>query len=184
MKSLFLAVAALSAQLTLVAARAVAVPANATFYNLQTKSATTTLNNLYLSSSNGTVGLFSNAKSSALNAARVFTTPYTPTGTLSLHIADDTHQIALLGTSPSLLSLVDVVSPTTDAIPKGQLMEWSTFTIDSTGNLGVKDGSALTTRHWVAWENTDGSYGIGLYDGVTTESRALANITITAVKAT
>jgi hypothetical protein len=63
-------------------------------------------------------------------------------------------------------------------------MEWSTFVIDGTGNVGVKDGADIPTRRWVAFTNTDGSVGVGLYDGVTMpQPRALQNVTLVAIKA-
>jgi len=160
-----------------------AAPATAKWYNLQTKSEVNTLSNQYLSSKNGKVGLFSGAKESASTAAKVFTTNYDAAQTLSLHIGDETHQIALSG-SNGLLELVDVVNPTAESIPQGQNMEWSTFVIDQSGNVNVKDGADIPTRRWVTFENTDGSYGVALYDGVTVpQSRALANITLIAVPA-
>jgi len=142
-----------------------------------------TLSNQFLSSKNGKVGLFSGARESANTAAKILATPYDPAQTLSLHVGDETHQLALSG-SNGLLELVDVVNPTSDSIPQGQSMEWSTFVIDGQGNLNVKDGADIPTRRWVSFENTDGSYGVALYDGVTVpQARTLANISIVAVAA-
>jgi hypothetical protein len=63
-------------------------------------------------------------------------------------------------------------------------MEWSTFVIDSSGNLNVKDGADIPTRRWVAYENGDGSYGVALYDGVTLpQTKTFTNISIVAVQA-
>jgi len=181
MKSLSLALAAFAA-ITL------AVPVEQTaqapsWYHLQTKSEVNSLSNQFLSSKNGKVGLFRGARESANTAAKVLATPYDPAKTLSLHIGDESHQIALSG-SKGLLELVDVVNPTGDSIPQGQSMEWSTFVIDGQGNLNVKDGANIPTRRWVTFENTDGSYGVALYDGVTVpQPRALANISIVAIRA-
>lgn len=63
-------------------------------------------------------------------------------------------------------------------------MEWSTFVIDGQGNVNINDGADIPTRRWVAFTNTDGSVGVGLYDGVTVpQTRALQNVTLIAVKA-
>jgi hypothetical protein len=113
----------------------------------------------------------------------VLATPYDPSKTLALSISDPSHQIALAG-SNGLLELVEVVNPTGESIPQGQSMEWSTFVIDSNGNLNVKDGADIPTRRWVAYENSDGSYGVGLYDGVTLpQTKTFVNISIVAVQA-
>jgi len=150
-------------------------------YNLQTKSEVASLSNQFLSSKSGKVGLFPGAKESANTAAKVLATPYEQT--LALSIGDPSHQIALAG-SNGLLELVEVVNPTSDSIPQGQSMEWSTFVIDSSGNLNVKDGQDIPTRRWVTYENADGSYGVGLYDGVTLpQTKTFANISIVAVQA-
>jgi len=152
-------------------------------YNLQTKSETGTVSNQFLSSKGGKVGLFPGAKESANTAAKVLATPYEAAQTLALSIGDPSHQIALAG-SNGLLELVEVVNPTGDSIPQGQSMEWSTFVIDSSGNLNVKDGADIPTRRWVAFENSDGSSGVGLYDGVTLpQTKTFANISIVAVAA-
>lgn len=91
-------------------------------------------------------------------------TQYKPTGTYAIHNADDTRQIALRGPTGVLLYLVDVTNPSTDTIPGGQLMEWATFTTDN-NVLGVKDGSTLANRTFVAVRGSDGGYGLALYDG-------------------
>jgi hypothetical protein len=97
-------------------------------------------------------------------AARFFSNLYNATGTYAVHNSDDTRQIVLQGASAPLLYLLDATNPRTDTIPKGQLMEWATFTTD--GNvLGVKDGSTLTSRTFAAVKQTDGSYTLALYDG-------------------
>lgn len=63
-------------------------------------------------------------------------------------------------------------------------MEWSTFVIDAQGNLNVKDGQDIPTRRWVSYANADGTYGVGLYDGVTVpQEKQLGNLTIVAVAA-
>jgi len=147
-----------------------------TQYNLQTKSDDPKLNNQYLGAQGGIIGLFGKQE-------KFYTTKYDSAQTLSLHVTDDTHQIALRG-SNGLLDLVDVVNPTAEGIPQGQAMEWSTFVIDGQGNVNVKDGQEIPTRRWVAYANTDGSSGVALYDGVTVpQQRQLANVTIVAVAA-
>jgi hypothetical protein len=138
------------------------------------------LNNAFLSAQNGKVGIYGSDKSDASRAARVFSSRYDASQTLSLHIADNTHQMALVG-SNGLLELVDVVNPTADTIPQGQAMEWSTFVIDGQGKITIKDGADIPTRQWVAYEIGNGDYGVGLYDGVTVpQSRQFQNITILA----
>jgi len=147
-------------------------------YTLQTKSEVNALNNQGLSSKNGKVGIFRGA-----SAAKILTSQYDAAKTLSLHIGDESHQIALSG-SNGLLELVDVVNPTGESIPQGQSMEWSTFVIDPQGNVNVKDGADIPTRRWVAFANTDGSYGIALYDGVTVpQTKQLQNVTLIAAAA-
>lgn len=152
-------------------------PANATIYNIQAKSyasqrslpetlltcyrSTAAVNNLYLILK-GTTGAFT---LSSTGPAKFFTTDYPAQKTLSFHNADDTHQLALQGPNGTLLTLVDVVNPTGTSIPAGQQMEWSTFTMDGTNNIGVNDGSKATTRKWVAVPASDGSYNVALYDG-------------------
>lgn len=96
-------------------------------------------------------------------AIKFFTNLYKPTGTYAFHNADDTRQIALRGPSGVLLYMVDVTNPTSDSTG-GQLMEWATFTTDN-NVLGVKDGSTLTNRTFVAVRGADGGYGLALYDG-------------------
>jgi hypothetical protein len=141
------------------------------------------LSNQYLSSKGGKVGLFTGAKESASTAAKVLATPYDPSQTLALSIGDPSKQIALAG-SNGLLELVEVVNPTGNSIPKGQSMEWSTFTIDANGNVNVKDGQNIPTRKWVAFQNADGSTGIGLYDGVTLpQTKQFQTISIVAIAA-
>jgi hypothetical protein len=122
------------------------------------------LNGLFLSARGGKVGLFDGERNDVGRAAKIFSSQYSPAQTFSLHIADDSHQIALQG-SNGLLELVDVVNPTGDSIPQGQAMEWSTFVIGSDGAISIKDGADIPTRHWVAYENSDGSYSVALYDG-------------------
>ncbi|KAF2749809.1 hypothetical protein M011DRAFT_277135 [Sporormia fimetaria CBS 119925] len=77
---------------------------------------------------------------------------------------DDTRQVALRGPSGVLLYVVDVQSPNAGTIPGGQLMEWGTFTMDN-NVLGVKDGSTLTNRTFVAVQGTGSDYGLAFYDG-------------------
>lgn len=56
--------------------------------------------------------------------------------------------------------------------------------IDSNGNLGVSDGNVIPTRRWVTFENKDGSYGVGLYDGVTLpQTKVFGNVSVIAVRA-
>jgi len=149
-----------------------------TTYTLQTKSGVETFNNKALSAKGGKVGIFPGAP-----PAKITSSSYDAAKTLSLHVNAEDHQLALAGKN-GLLELVDVINPTGESIPQGQSMEWSTFVIDAQGNLGVKDGNEVPTRRWVAFTNTDGSIGVGLYDGVTLpQARALQNITLIAVAA-
>lgn len=99
-------------------------------------------------------------------ASRFFLQKYNATNTWAFHNADDTRQVALRGPSGVLLYMVDVTSPSSDTIPSGQLMEWATFTLDN-NILGVKDGSTLTTRTFVAVQGTEsgGAVTLALYDG-------------------
>lgn len=127
------------------------------------------LNGLFLSARGGKVGLFEGDRNDAGKAAKIFTSAYQPTQTYSMHIADDSHQIALQGTN-GLLELVDLVNPSTDNIPQGGVTEWSTFLIGSDGAVTIKDGADIPSRRWVAYENSDGSYTVALYDGMALQS--------------
>ena len=110
-------------------------------------------------------GSTSYALASAQTAAtKFFLRKYDPTSTYAVHNADDTRQVALQGENGILLYLVDATNPSTDKIPKGQLMEWATFTTDA-NVLGVKDGSTLTNRTFVAVKGSGTSYTLALYDG-------------------
>lgn len=136
------------------------------------------LNNKSLSSNGGKVGIFPGGP-----AVQFSSSQYTGANTLSLHPGAEDHQLALSG-SKGLLELVDVINPTGEKIPPGQSMEWSTFVIDAQGNVNVKDGADIPTRRWVAYTNTDGSYGVGLYDGFTVPPpKKFSNVTLIAVKA-
>ena len=98
-------------------------------------------------------------------AAKFFTDQYKPTGTYAFHNADDTRQVALQGPNGTLLYVIDVTNASTANIPGGQLMEWATFTIDN-NQLGVKDGSTLVNRTFVAVQGADNGYGLAFYDGM------------------
>jgi hypothetical protein len=97
-------------------------------------------------------------------ATKFFVNKYDATSTYAFHNADDTRQVALQGTSGALLYVVDVTNPSGSNIPGGQLMEWATFTMDN-NVLGVKDGSTLTNRTFVAVQGTGSAYTVALYDG-------------------
>lgn len=125
------------------------------------------MNNQYLTLKSGATGYTLTGTASA--AVKFFADKYPPTGTYALHNADDTRQVALRGSSGALLYLVDVTNPRADDIPGGQLMEWATFTMDS-NVLGVKDGSTLTNRTFVA-VRSGSDYTVALYDGESTASR-------------
>jgi hypothetical protein len=65
--------------------------------------------------------------------------------------------------SGELLYMDDVLYP---SVSGGELIEWGVFIMD--GNvLGVRDGSALTRRSFVAVhpEAEGGTYEVALYDG-------------------
>ena len=97
-------------------------------------------------------------------ATKFFVNQYTATSTYAFHNADDTRQVALQGQNGALLYVVDATNPNASTIPAGQLMEWATFTMDS-NVLGVKDGSTLTNRTFVAVQGTGTTYQVALYDG-------------------
>jgi hypothetical protein len=125
-------------------------------------SSTTAVNNQWVALPTGQSGY--TLASAQAAATKFFVNQYEPTGTYAFHNADDTRQLALQGSSGALLYLVDVTNPSSDDIPGGQLMEWATFTMDN-NVLGVKDGSTLTNRTFVAVTGEDGGYGLALYDG-------------------
>jgi hypothetical protein len=89
---------------------------------------------------------------------------FNATNTWAFHNADDTRQLALRGADGVLLYLVDVTNPNSGSIPGGQLMEWATFTMDSSV-LGVSDGSTLKNRGFVGVRATGTTYTLALYDG-------------------
>jgi hypothetical protein len=125
-------------------------------------SPTTAVNNQWVTLKSGSTSYgLASAQSSA---TKFFMNKYAATGTYAIYNSDDTRQIALQGETGVLLYLVDATSPNTDKIPKGQLMEWATFTTDS-NLLGVKDGSTLTNRTFVGVKAADNSYTLALYDG-------------------
>jgi hypothetical protein len=184
---------ALTTLLTLASA---AVPKDAQWYTLSTKSyvsylssmphlthssTVNTLSGLYLSSKGGKVGAYPGTRESASSAFKFFTTEYKPASSLSLHPGDDTHQIALSGKG-GLMNLVDLAAPSSSTIDPNTPTEWSVFTIGAGGALGVKDGSALTARTFVTYLETDGNYYVGLWDGVTAQPRTVSNVTVVATK--
>jgi hypothetical protein len=123
-----------------------------------------TLSNLFLSAKNGKVAAFAGTRESAQVAGKFFTTEYTGSGTISFHAGDDTHQLGLSGTN-GLLSLVDLVNPSAQTIPKDKPTEWSVFQIGQGGDVTVKDGQNVPSRKWVTYLDTDGVYYVGLWDG-------------------
>jgi hypothetical protein len=60
--------------------------------------------------------------------------------------------------------LVDVVEPNTDKVPKGQLMEWSTFVVGKGGRVSINDGADIPSRKWVAYQDGTG-FHVAMYDG-------------------
>lgn len=124
-------------------------------------SSVTAVNNQWVSLKTGSTAY--GLASTQAAATKFFVNLYKPTGTYSFHNADDTRQVALQGKDSVLLNVVDVTNPSTDIIPGGTLMEWATFTMDS-NVLGVKDGSTLTNRTFVAIQGT-GGYSLAFYDG-------------------
>jgi hypothetical protein len=104
--------------------------------------------------------------SSQSAASRFFIVKYNATNTYELHTAEDADSQVVLrgrGLNGELLYLDEVLHP---SISDGELVEWGVFVLD--GNiLGVKDGSALTRRSFVAvYPKIDGgAYELALYDG-------------------
>ncbi|KAF2737872.1 hypothetical protein EJ04DRAFT_574347 [Polyplosphaeria fusca] len=183
MKSFFVVAAALC---SLVSARpsspfdAMAPPpSGTTFYQLQSKSSTTAVNNQWVALQTGKTNYVLTGTQSA--GSKFFIDQYKPTGTWSFRNTDDTRQLALQGANGVLLYLVDITNPSSSNIPSGQLMEWGTFTTDNNA-LGVKDGSTLTTRTFVAVKGSDNGYGLALYDGVSNTTQAISPITLSLVK--
>ncbi|KAF2112824.1 hypothetical protein BDV96DRAFT_601652 [Lophiotrema nucula] len=156
-------------------------PAGTQFYQLQTKSSTTAVNNQWVALKTGSTSYTLAAAQTA--AAKFFIDQYKPTSTYSFRNTDDTRQVALQGPNGTLLYVVDITNPSTSTIPSGQLMEWGTFTIDN-NNLGVKDGSTLVNRTWVGVKGSDGGYGLALYDGGSNTTQSITPLTLSVVKAT
>ncbi|KAF2797795.1 hypothetical protein K505DRAFT_405544 [Melanomma pulvis-pyrius CBS 109.77] len=155
-------------------------PAGTQLYQLQSKSSVTAVNNQWVSLKTGSTAY--GLASTQAAATKFFVNLYKPTGTYSFHNADDTRQVALQGKDSVLLNVIDVTNPNTDIIPGGTLMEWATFTMD--GNvLGVKDGSTLTNRTFVAIQAT-GGYNLAFYDGASNTTTAVNPITLSIVKTT
>ncbi|KAF1830024.1 PCI-domain-containing protein [Decorospora gaudefroyi] len=151
-------------------------------YQLRTSSADLAFNNQWVSLpassfTNGTYTLGSNQSA----ASRFFIVKYEATNTYELHAAEDgDRQVVLRGRNQSgeLLYMDDVFRPGSFGIPDGQLIEWGVFILDN-NMLGVKDGSALTRRSFVAVhpETADGGYELALYNG----ESSLAPLTVTNV---
>ncbi|KAF2832550.1 hypothetical protein CC86DRAFT_91070 [Ophiobolus disseminans] len=146
------------------------------FYQLQAKSASTVHNNQWvtLPAGSGNYGL----AAAQTAATRFFVQKYNATNTWAFLNADDTRQVALRGPNGTLLYMVDVTNPRSDTIPGGQLMEWATFTMDN-NVLGVKDGSTLTNRTFVAVQSS-----LALYDGVSNPEQGVTPLTLNLVRAT
>ncbi|ORY09306.1 hypothetical protein BCR34DRAFT_568667 [Clohesyomyces aquaticus] len=180
MKSIFITAAALCSFASAAPAWMAPPPSGTQLYSLQSKSSTAAVNNQWLSLKTG-ASTYSLASASSA-AAKFWVDLYKPTGTYAVHNADDTRQIALRGPDGTLLTLVDITNPSTDNIPSGQLMEWATFTMDA-NVLGVKDGSTLTNRTFVAISGS-GGYTVALYDGASTVTQNIVPITLNWVKTT
>ncbi|KAL5408464.1 hypothetical protein PMIN06_003050 [Paraphaeosphaeria minitans] len=161
-------------------------PAGTAFYQLQAKtSSAPSANNQYIQyPSNPSQYRYQLTKPGGENAgtpANFFLKKYEATGTYAIHNGDDTRQVALAGDDSALLYLTDATNPSAGNILGGQLMEWATFTTE--GNvLGVKDGSALTNRTFVAVRGTSDSWFLALYDGVSTSKETIYPITLNLVK--
>ncbi|KAJ4301048.1 hypothetical protein N0V90_003138 [Kalmusia sp. IMI 367209] len=165
-------------------------PEGTQFYQLQTKSATAAVSGQWVALKTGSTTY--SLASAQTAATKFFINKYDATGTYAFHNADDTRQVALQGPTGVLLSFVDATNPSTDTIPKGQLMEWATFTTDN-NVLFVKDGSTLTNRTFVGVKGSDNSYTIALYDdvrlvsdsllGASTTTASISPLTINIVKA-
>jgi len=182
-KMKFLAIASLLAS-ALAAPQAAPADAQWMILTVQSSKEGSAINNNFLSQQGDTFGLYANARADASQAARMFPEPYEKT--YSLHVKDKTHQVCLLGTKGSgLLELVDRVNPTGASIPEGKIQEWSYWVIDGQGKLGVADTNVdHTARHWIAWEKSEGTYSVALYDGVTLPLPAnYENVTIIAAGA-
>ncbi|KAH7069448.1 hypothetical protein FB567DRAFT_507812 [Paraphoma chrysanthemicola] len=149
------------------------------FYQLQAKSATTAVNNQWvtLPTSSSSYGL----ATAQTAATKFFVQKYNATNTWAFHNADDTRQLALRGPDGVLLYLIDVTNPNAGNIPGGQLMEWATFTMDN-NILGVNDGSTLKNRTFVAVSGTGASYTLALYDGVSSTTQAITPVTLNLVR--
>ncbi|KAF2658247.1 hypothetical protein K491DRAFT_766703 [Lophiostoma macrostomum CBS 122681] len=154
-------------------------PAGTQLYQLQTKSTTTTVSGQWLALATGSTQYSLATAQTA--ATKFFTNKYDATGTYAFHNADDTRQVALQGTNGTLLYVVDVTNPSSGTIPAGQLLEWATFTTDS-NVLGVKDGSTLTNRTFVAVQGTGNAYTVALYDGASNTTAKITPITLNIVK--
>lgn len=125
-------------------------------------SPTTALNNQYVALPAGSTTY---ALTTPLSSAtKFFVQKFNATNTWAFHNADDTRQLALRGPDGVLLYMVDVTNPNSGNIPGGQLMEWATFTMESSV-LGVSDGSTLKSRTFVGVKGTGNAYTLALYDG-------------------
>ncbi|KAH3954781.1 hypothetical protein HBI56_040740 [Parastagonospora nodorum] len=157
-----------------------APPATGTqFYQLQAKSATTALNNQWVTLP---AGATSYGLATAQTAAtKFFVQKFNATNTWAFHNADDTRQLALRGADGVLLYLVDVTNPNSGNIPGGQLMEWATFTMDS-NVLSVSDGSTLKSRTFVGVRGTGTTYTLALYDGVSNTTQTISPLTLNIVR--
>ncbi|KAH7132462.1 hypothetical protein B0J11DRAFT_521754 [Dendryphion nanum] len=180
MRSFFIAAAALCSLVSAAPAVLTPPPAGTQFYQLQSKSPTTAVNNQWVALKTGATTY--SLASSQTAATKFWFRKYDPTGTYLFFNADDTRQVALQGPNGTLLYAVDVINPNTGNIPGGQLMEWGTFTTDA-NVVGVKDGSTLTTRTFVGVKVSDG-YNVAFYDGISATTQTIAPLTLNIVKAT
>ncbi|KAF2015860.1 hypothetical protein BU24DRAFT_422165 [Aaosphaeria arxii CBS 175.79] len=155
-------------------------PANTQFYQLQTKSPVTAVTNQWVSLKTGSSAYTLATQQAA--ASKFWYSQYKPTGTYAFYNTDDTRQVALQGPNGTLLYVIDATNPSTGNIPGGQLMEWATFTIDN-NVLGVKDGSTLTNRSFVAVQGADNGYGLAFYDGASPTTQRITPVTLNLVKA-
>jgi hypothetical protein len=123
-------------------------------------------------SANFSVGLFANTMRSPGAADNFLFQYYPPEGVTT----DPPQQwtitcspgvrLTLVGKAPGILKLQAIFQPRAWKIPTDTPVEWDTFTTDANGTLDVNDGSALTTRRWVAYKGSNETvYDIGLYDG-------------------
>jgi len=153
--------------------------------NFVTRSDDDRLNNQFISVNKGRLGLYEPTRSTGNGATVFHSVSYNPTNTLTLLVAANWTRQVVLGGKSSLLELREIVNakgPSAADFKRGEVFEWSVFTLDGTSSINVKDNSVIPSRSWVAVKDGEGAY-LALWDGFTPLTEKYDKVTIQAVSA-